>query len=152
MDDFMANLDEDEEWIGDTSQPVIPEESQCEEPTVEVLNNDELVSGSSSDDGETNIRKKSIRKIQRAHDNENAIVSYPFYLFQTFSSAEEMKEKVKEHAIETRRELVFAKNDKTRLRRTQGPVTSTNSRNSYIKTLMIEADLKERKYPQVWGY
>ncbi|KAL4577821.1 hypothetical protein LXL04_013935 [Taraxacum kok-saghyz] len=116
MDDFMANIDVDEEWIGDTSEPVIPEESQCEEPTVEVLNNDELVSGSSSDDGETNIRKKSIRKIQRAHANENATVSDPFYLFQTFSSAEEVKEKVKEHAIETRRELVFAKNDKTRVR------------------------------------
>ena len=43
MDDFMANIDQDEEWIGDTCQPVIPEESQCEEPTVEVLNNDELV-------------------------------------------------------------------------------------------------------------
>ncbi|KAL4565581.1 hypothetical protein LXL04_029683 [Taraxacum kok-saghyz] len=93
----------DEEDMLDTSQPVIPEESQCEEPAVEVMNNDELVSGSSSDDGETNIRKKSIRKIQRAHENENALVSDPFYLFQTFSSAEEVKEKVKEHAIETRR-------------------------------------------------
>lgn len=47
---------------------------------------------------------------------KNGIVSEPFYLFQTFNSDEEVKEKVKLNALETRRELVFAKNEKTGVR------------------------------------
>ncbi|KAL4564154.1 hypothetical protein LXL04_028206 [Taraxacum kok-saghyz] len=69
----MGSDDSDEEWIGDTSQNVRKEDSKGEEDATEVMNNDELVSRSSSNEGENNIRKKSIRKTQGPHENENTL-------------------------------------------------------------------------------
>lgn len=114
MKDFDLNIDKDAEWIGYTGKEIVDEGSQ--EAEVEVLNNEVLVSGSSSDEVMGNQRKKSIRSIQRAHENDDVVVSDPFYIFQSFSSAKEFKDKVKLHAIESRRLLEFEKNDKNRVR------------------------------------
>ena len=43
---------------------------------------------------------------------DNAVVETFFYCGQSFGSAKEVKERVREHSIETRRELLFLKNDK----------------------------------------
>ncbi|KAL4561623.1 hypothetical protein LXL04_033793 [Taraxacum kok-saghyz] len=64
MDDFMANIDFDEEWLRDTSQRVIREEPQCEEPAVEVMKNDELVSGSASDEGELTLERSRLENFK----------------------------------------------------------------------------------------
>ncbi|CAI9279938.1 unnamed protein product [Lactuca saligna] len=114
MQDFEMNIDKDVEWVGGSSNTVVDEGTQDE--ALEVINTDFLASDSSSDEGINGQRKKSIRAIQRAHENDEALVSEPFYIFQKFGSAKEFKDKVKLHAIETRRELALEKNDKNRVR------------------------------------
>nr|KAJ0186252.1 hypothetical protein LSAT_V11C900478630 [Lactuca sativa] len=114
MQDFEMNIDKDVEWVGGSSNTVVDQGTQDE--ALEVINTDFLASDSSSDEGINGQRKKSIREIQRAHENDEALVSEPFYIFQKFGSAKEFKDKVKLHAIETRRELALEKNDKNRVR------------------------------------
>ncbi|PWA86099.1 ulp1 protease family, C-terminal catalytic domain-containing protein [Artemisia annua] len=46
----------------------------------------------------------------------NGVVKTFFYNGQPFDSAKQVKEKVREHSIETRRELLFLMNDKKRIR------------------------------------
>ncbi|CAI9266386.1 unnamed protein product [Lactuca saligna] len=64
-----------------------------QDEALEVINTDFLASDSSSDEGINGQRKKSIRAIQRAHENDEALVSEPFYIFQKFGSAKEFKDK-----------------------------------------------------------
>ncbi|CAI9260493.1 unnamed protein product [Lactuca saligna] len=59
-----------------------------EDEEIEVLNNDILISESSSDEG----------------------------AIKNFGSSEELKNKIKQHAVETRREIVIIKNDKNKVR------------------------------------
>ncbi|CAI9291532.1 unnamed protein product [Lactuca saligna] len=112
--DFEMNIDKDVEWVGGSSNTVVDEGTHDE--ALEVINTDFLASDSSSNEGINGQRKKSIRAIQRAHENDEALVSEPFYIFQKFGSAKEFKDKVKLHAIKTRRELALEKNDKNRVR------------------------------------
>ena len=107
MQDFEMNIDKDVEWVGGSSNTVVDEGTQDE--ALEVINTDFLASDSSSDEGINGQRKKSIRAIQRAHENDEALVSEPFYIFQKFGSAKEFEDKVKLHAIETKRELALKK-------------------------------------------
>ncbi|CAI9265245.1 unnamed protein product [Lactuca saligna] len=104
MNDFIDNIDMDAEWVGGMNDNVVQEENEVGELN-EVLNNEVLLSGSSSDEGPVGQRKKTIKAIQRAHENDEANVAEPFYILQTFNTAQEFKERVKVHAIETRREL-----------------------------------------------
>ncbi|KAL6499420.1 hypothetical protein OROHE_026083 [Orobanche hederae] len=114
MKQFHMNIDEDVEWIGGSSGSHVAEVTIEED--VEVINTEAMLSGSSSDESVDGKRKRTIRAIQRARENDTALVSEPFYLFQSFSPSEEFKEKVRQHAIATRRELEFEKNDKNRVR------------------------------------
>nr|KAJ0216526.1 hypothetical protein LSAT_V11C300153300 [Lactuca sativa] len=49
-------------------------------------------------------------------DTQQALVSEPFYIFQTFSLSKDFKTQVKLHSIRTRREIQLEKNDKNRVR------------------------------------
>nr|KAJ0213269.1 hypothetical protein LSAT_V11C400184090 [Lactuca sativa] len=115
MNDFNDNIDMDAEWVGGKNGNVVEEENEVGELN-EVLNNEVLMSGSSLEVGPVAQRKKTIKAIQRAHENDEANVAEPFYILQTFNTAQEFKERVKLHAIETRRELDFEKNNKNRVR------------------------------------
>ncbi|CAI9275866.1 unnamed protein product [Lactuca saligna] len=115
MNDFNNNIDMDAEWVGGMNDNVVQEENEVGELN-EVLHNNVLLSGSSSDEGPVGQRKKTIKSIQRAYENDKANVAEPFYILQTFNTAQEFKERVKVHAIETRRELGFEKNDKNMVR------------------------------------
>ncbi|CAI9293766.1 unnamed protein product [Lactuca saligna] len=108
MNDFNDNIDIDAEWVEGMNDNVVQEENEVGELN-EVLNNEVLLSGSSSDEGQAGQRKKTIKAIQRAHDNDEANVVEPFYILQTFNTTQEFKERDKLHAIETRRELGFEK-------------------------------------------
>ncbi|CAI9286008.1 unnamed protein product [Lactuca saligna] len=90
--DFEMNIDKDVEWVGGSSNTVVDEGTQDE--ALEVINTDFFASDSSSDEGINGQRKKSIRAIQREHENDEALVSEPFYIFQKFGSAKEFKDKV----------------------------------------------------------
>lgn len=69
-----------------------------------MLDNDIFLSGSSSDEGPNHQRKKTIKSIRRANKNDDTVVSEPFYVFQTFSLANDFKNKVNLHAIQTGRD------------------------------------------------
>nr|KAJ0203893.1 hypothetical protein LSAT_V11C500293290 [Lactuca sativa] len=105
MKDFHMNIDKDVEWL---------------EVLLKVMylkiHNKVLLSGSSSDEANDGKRRKTIRAIQRAYENDAALVSEPFYIFQTFSSSKDFKTQVKLHSIRTRREIQLEKNDKNRVR------------------------------------
>nr|KAJ0206397.1 hypothetical protein LSAT_V11C500259950 [Lactuca sativa] len=49
-------------------------------------------------------------------ENIEARVSDPFYVYQKFTSSEELKNAIRQHVVEIRREIDFTKNDKNRVR------------------------------------
>ncbi|CAI9265894.1 unnamed protein product [Lactuca saligna] len=108
------NIDKDVEWVGGSSESNVPEDTQ--QGDLEVINTEVLLSGSSSDEANDGKRRKTIRAIHRAYENDAALVSEPFYIFQTFSSSKDFKTQVKLHSIRTRREIQLEKNDKNRVR------------------------------------
>nr|KAJ0212930.1 hypothetical protein LSAT_V11C400194460 [Lactuca sativa] len=67
MQDFEMNIDKDVEWVGGSSNTVVGEGTH-----------DEALEGINGQ------RNKSIRAIQRAHENNETLVSEPFYIFQKF--------------------------------------------------------------------
>ncbi|KAL7606030.1 hypothetical protein Lser_V15G16094 [Lactuca serriola] len=108
-------LDDPEvEWVG--SFPDDRDEAVEGDEELEVINTEEFVSASSSDEGEASKKRKKIRDLRRAHKNEAAAVKDPFYIHQTFSTAKEVKQQIYLHSIQSRRELDFVKNDKNRIR------------------------------------
>ncbi|CAI9261079.1 unnamed protein product [Lactuca saligna] len=80
MQDFEMNIDKDVEWVGGSSNTVVDEGTHDE--ALEEINTDFLASDSSSNEGINGQIKKSIRAIQRAHENDEALISEPFYIFQ----------------------------------------------------------------------
>nr|KAJ0199185.1 hypothetical protein LSAT_V11C600340960 [Lactuca sativa] len=114
MKNFHLNIDKEVEWVG--SFPNDRDEAVEGDEELEVIDTKELVSASSSDEGEASKKKKKIRDLQRAHKNEAAVVKDPFYIHQTFSTTKEVKQQIYLHSIQTRRELEFVKNDKNRIR------------------------------------
>ncbi|CAI9288766.1 unnamed protein product [Lactuca saligna] len=114
MKDFHMNIDKDVEWVGGSSESNVPEDTQ--QGDLEVINTEVLLSGSSSDEANDGKRRKTIRAIHRAYENDASLVSEPFYIFQTFSSSKDFKTQVKLHSIRTRREIQLEKNDKNRVR------------------------------------
>ncbi|CAI9259414.1 unnamed protein product [Lactuca saligna] len=113
MKKFHLNIDKEVEWV--RSFPDDRDEAVEGDEELEVIDIEELVSASSSDEGEASEKWKKIRDLQRAHKNEAAAVKDPFYIHQTFSTAKEVKQKIYLHSIQSRRELDFVKNDKNRI-------------------------------------
>ncbi|CAI9279268.1 unnamed protein product [Lactuca saligna] len=116
MKEFLLNIDEYIEWVGDLGGSNVKETETREIDDIEVVNNEVFLYESSSDEGGSNRRRKSIKAIRRAMENSEARVSDPFYVYQKFTSSEELKDAIRQHIVETRRELDFIKNDKNRVR------------------------------------
>nr|KAJ0212186.1 hypothetical protein LSAT_V11C400223730 [Lactuca sativa] len=102
MKNFHLNIDKEVEWVG--SFPDDRDEAVEGDEELEVINTEEFVSASSSNEGEA------------THKNEAAAVKDPFYIHQTFSTTKEVKQQIYLHSIQSRRELDFVKNDKNRIR------------------------------------
>ncbi|GJW97579.1 hypothetical protein Tco_0179387 [Tanacetum coccineum] len=91
MADYHFNIDADVEWIRHSEN--------------------------SDDDGIEKVRRKKLKQIKKAKESEDNIVhKHFFFVGQTFASADVVKERVRLHSIETRRQLYLAKNDKVRIR------------------------------------
>ncbi|XP_071709313.1 uncharacterized protein [Rutidosis leptorrhynchoides] len=102
------------------------EEDNEDDIELDVLNNDVFDSYETESD-EEGLRKRKIKNIEEHAKADAQIGKTFFYLGQKFESAVEVRESVKCHAIETRRKLVFVKNDKTRIRvRCEGVVSKPN--------------------------
>ncbi|GJU00847.1 mutator type transposase [Tanacetum coccineum] len=116
MKDFDFHVDEGVEFMGcrDSEQTVDIEEGDGEE--IEVLDNDYFESASDSDDEGSRLRKRKLKEIRKqAHANEQIYKTY-FYVGKDFPNKEDVMAYIKEHSIETRREIRFEKNDGERVR------------------------------------
>ncbi|GJW88839.1 mutator type transposase [Tanacetum coccineum] len=116
MKDFDFHVDEGVEFMGcrDSEQTVDIEEGDGEE--IEVLDNDYFESASDSDDEGSRLRKRKLKEIRKqAHANEQIYKTY-FYVGKDFPNKEDAMTYIKEHSIETRREIRFEKNDGERVR------------------------------------
>ncbi|CAI9276181.1 unnamed protein product [Lactuca saligna] len=98
MKNFHLNIDKEVEWVG--SFPDDRDEAVEGDEELEVINTEEFVSASSSDEGEASKKRKKIRDLRRAHKNEAAAIKDPFYIHQTFSTAKETKKKRRRSATE----------------------------------------------------
>lgn len=114
MKDFKMHVDMEVEWIGKTVQPNVGELELNEE--VVGIDFDEFDSGNDSDhiDSKRKLRLKHLR--QKMDRKLQQGVNTRFYVGQTFGSSKKLKEVIKLHAIETRRNLKLDKNDKVRVR------------------------------------
>ncbi|GJU35581.1 mutator type transposase [Tanacetum coccineum] len=110
MADFEYNIDEDVEFGGcrDREEVANVEEEDAEE--LEVLDNDYFESASDTDDENSRFMKR-----KQAHATEQVYKTY-FYVGKEFTSKEEVRSYIKEHSIETRREIRMEKNDNERIR------------------------------------
>ncbi|XP_023751778.2 uncharacterized protein LOC111900139 [Lactuca sativa] len=117
MSDFYMNVDLDVEYVDrgkgvETENEVIDTEDVED---VEVIDNDEWDSlGEDSDDERSKAILKQMVKEKKCSLGEVHAVT--FQVGQKYKSKKEIKDKVNKLAIETRRNLGFKKNDKTRLR------------------------------------
>ncbi|CAI9301668.1 unnamed protein product [Lactuca saligna] len=75
MKDFHMNIDKDVEWVGGSSESNVPEDTQ--QGDLEVINTEVLLSGSSSDEANDGKRRKTIRAIHRAYENDAALGTIP---------------------------------------------------------------------------
>nr|KAJ0199633.1 hypothetical protein LSAT_V11C600321690 [Lactuca sativa] len=116
MNEYFLNIDEDIEWVGDLGGSNVKETETREIDDMEVVNNEVFLYESSSNEGGSNRRRKPIKAIRRAMENSEARVSDLFYVYQKFTSSEELKDAIRQHAVEIRRELDFIKNDKNIVR------------------------------------
>nr|KAJ0187464.1 hypothetical protein LSAT_V11C900468320 [Lactuca sativa] len=118
--DFEMNIENEDDYDGsghnNGSGSDEFDDDNTQQGDLEVINTEVLLSGSSSDEENDGKRRKTIRAIQRAYENDATLVSEPFYIFQTFSSSKDFKTQVKLHSIRTRREIQLEKNDKNRVR------------------------------------
>ncbi|GKD18287.1 hypothetical protein Tco_1207445, partial [Tanacetum coccineum] len=117
MADYHFNIDADVEWIRH-SESVQEPEYDVNSDDLDVIDTDNFKSGTDSDDdGIEKVRRKKLKHIKKAKESEDNIVhKHFFFVGQTFASADDVKERVRLHSIETRRQLYLAKNDKVRIR------------------------------------
>ncbi|GKF01242.1 hypothetical protein Tco_0028165, partial [Tanacetum coccineum] len=113
--DYHFNIDADVEWVRH-SESVQEPEYDVNPDDLDVIDNDNFESGTySDDDGIEKVRRKKLKQIKKAKESEDNIVhKHFFFVGQTFASADDVKERVRLHSIETRRQLYLAKNDKVR--------------------------------------
>ncbi|KAL4578677.1 hypothetical protein LXL04_014806 [Taraxacum kok-saghyz] len=97
MNDFILNIDDNVEWIG--GRGIVETDKELSNEELEVINNEMLVSDSSKEEGCKSRRRNKIRVVERARANDTTIVKDPFYIFQRFSSPEEVNDRIYLHAI-----------------------------------------------------
>ncbi|GJV19328.1 mutator type transposase [Tanacetum coccineum] len=111
-DDTDRNMEGNSGHVVETEVDI--EEGDGEE--IEVLDNDYFESASDSDDEGSRLRKRKLKEIRKqAHANEQIYKTY-FYVGKDFPNKEDVMAYIKEHSIETRREIRFEKNDGERVR------------------------------------
>nr|KAJ0227125.1 hypothetical protein LSAT_V11C100031310 [Lactuca sativa] len=117
MSDFYMNVDVDVEYV-DRGKGVETEKEDVDmeyHGDVEVIDNDEWDSLGEDTDDE---RRKAILKqtVKEKKCSLGEVHAVTFQVGQKYKSKKEIKDKVNKLAIETRRNLGFKKNDKTRIR------------------------------------
>ncbi|KAL4579102.1 hypothetical protein LXL04_015237 [Taraxacum kok-saghyz] len=111
MSDFNLNLNMDDKIFGGHEMLDRMDEA-AEIEDLEVIDNNEW--DSLGDDSDEDRRRRSMLK--EIVKEKKMQFRQSFYIGQKFKTKQELKEKIELHALESRRNLVFKKNDKKRLR------------------------------------
>ncbi|KAI7756779.1 hypothetical protein M8C21_014450, partial [Ambrosia artemisiifolia] len=94
---FFTNDVQDDDQVTDVGIKEMQEEA---------IDNDQFISGSESDEGETSLRKRTL-KLLRSQNNKNDT----FHVGQKFGTKDEVKQIIKKHAVDTRKQLRIIKDD-----------------------------------------
>nr|GEV63747.1 transposase, mutator type [Tanacetum cinerariifolium] len=112
VEDGENSNDNDDSQDGCSSHSAITNEAKDVAKYVEVIDNDSFNS-SESDEGD-DIRKRKLKELRKNNTCDDNLNEIPFFYGQRFGSSNEVKLLVKNHSLETRRELKLVKNDKER--------------------------------------
>ena len=109
----MTNFDKQNVAVmGDTQMQSEFTSNETFNVNVHVLDNEEFESAS-DEEGVDRIRKIHLKQIRKENQPKDGVVhKHFFFVGQQFGIAIEVKERVHQHSIETRRELYLKKNDK----------------------------------------
>nr|KAJ0209994.1 hypothetical protein LSAT_V11C400202550 [Lactuca sativa] len=117
ISDFRMNIDEGVEYSGfGFNNDVEDEQETDEEEDLEVIDCDGWESLGEDSHTEKNKRVLLKRLGKEKVCSHGEVHKSSFYVGQMWKSKKDLKNKVDEHALETRRNLAFKKNDATRLR------------------------------------
>ncbi|XP_022032193.1 uncharacterized protein LOC110933271 [Helianthus annuus] len=114
-DKFQAKHQMNNEKETDNATETSVDDTEHDPLEEEYLSNDSL--GTSESEGELTIekhRKKAFRRIRK--QQEASKEKCAFYVGQTFGDNSQVKTLIRRHAIETRREIFFYRNDQERIR------------------------------------
>ncbi|KAJ0584683.1 putative transposase, MuDR, plant [Helianthus annuus] len=119
MRDFNVFVDEDEEYVGNRNSGIddVRNEVDYENEIDDNLSYESFdsLTDESMEDFETR-RSQKLREIRNKQKGKSRMHEARFYLGQQFGSTKEVKEQVRRHAVLTKRELSFLRNDKARIR------------------------------------
>ncbi|CAI9265013.1 unnamed protein product [Lactuca saligna] len=115
MEDFNLNIDTEAEFNGCQRMGGQRNEDSDEEDDLEVIDNDEWDS-LSDDSGDNRKRREMIKELgKQTLCSAGEVHKVAFHIGQKYKAKKELKDKIDLHALETRRNISFTKNDKSRL-------------------------------------
>ncbi|XP_023761955.2 uncharacterized protein LOC111910350 isoform X2 [Lactuca sativa] len=115
MEDFNLNIDTEAEFNGCQRMGGQRNEDSDEEDDLEVIDNDEWDS-LSEDSGDNRKRREMIKELgKQTLCSAGEVHKVAFHIGQKYKAKKELKDKIDLHALETRRNISFTKNDKSRL-------------------------------------
>ncbi|XP_023757288.1 uncharacterized protein LOC111905781 [Lactuca sativa] len=128
MKEFHIHVDEDVEWVQKTTKEASGSGVDFTEgEDLEVIDPESFESPIVDED---NNRERMLRDIRKEKScSEGVVHQKAFTLGQKFKTKKDVKEYINKHAVETKRDLHFEKNDKTRIRAKCRGVASDMSAN-----------------------
>ncbi|CAI9303784.1 unnamed protein product [Lactuca saligna] len=115
MEDFNLNIDTEAEFNGCPNLGGQRNEDSDEQEDLEVIDNDKWDS-LSDDSGDNRKRREMIKELgKQTLYSAGEVHKVAFHIRQKYKAKKELKDKIDMHALETRRNISFTKNDKSRL-------------------------------------
>lgn len=148
MREFVRHIDHGVESIGRLTENSDEVDTDIN-PEIGGLNFSDFESGSGSDDDELErIRKrklKELRKLSKPTNVDEQVGKVHWYVGQQFDGPSQIKELVRLHAVDTRRDLFFDKNDKQRIRVKCKGRTPCYGQQNVEKQVVEDSDKKKKK-------
>ncbi|KAI3791870.1 hypothetical protein L2E82_05734 [Cichorium intybus] len=115
MDDFDISIETDEHVLVRDNTMTTNVDVEDEADDIEVIDNEEWDSFGDESDNDSK-RKRIMKNLGKDKTCSEGHVHKPsFHVGQQYKSKKELKDRIDTHALETRRNLTFSKNDKFRL-------------------------------------
>nr|KAJ0220039.1 hypothetical protein LSAT_V11C200082390 [Lactuca sativa] len=110
MKDFFLNIDQNVEWMGDNGRSSVNVEDGKEDEEIEGLNND------NTDEGGIKVEESQLKQYERHKKIVKRVLLIHFICIRLLVRLKSWKNRIKQHAFETRIETEIIKNDKNNVR------------------------------------